>query len=379
MTKAIYAFSGDPITYGHIDVVKRASRVFDEVWVAIGSNPDKKYLFSLEERERMARNSLEDIPNVKVVSFSGTLVDFAYENSIDLVVKGIRDSKDFDYEVALHKIGESQKLGIDTFLVPASQDKAHISSSAVKALQLEQGLVQDYVPIFVKQKLEEKISGQYFVGVTGEIGVGKSFVANGLRKTSLGNGMGCHHIELDDIGHDILGKFEEPLYKRIREKIALEFGDGVLEENGFIDRVKLGKVVFEDQGKLQQLNSIMHKAILMRLRREVYGKKGIILLSAALFAEVSITYLCNNNLILVYADEDTQKQRLESKGYDTSQIERRLTSQFDFERKKEVLEQRIRDDRVGHIWQVDNSQNIDVDFTELLQNVIDFFDLNTSL
>lgn len=375
MTKAIYAFSGDPITFGHIDIVKRAARVFDEVWVAIGSNPDKKYLFSLSEREEMAKRSLQDLQNVRVVSFSGTLVDFAYENSIEIVVKGIRDSKDFDYELALHQIGDSQKLGIDTFLLPASQSKMHISSSAVKSLQIEHGLVQDYVPIFVKQKLEEKISSQYFVGITGEIGVGKSYIADNLSQEAKRQGIDCYHIELDHIGHDILGKFREPLYQKIRDEIAVVFGKEVLKQDGFVDRTILGRLVFDDQDKLQKLNSIMHKAILMRLRREMYGKKGVIFLSAALFAEVSITYLCNNNILLVYADEKTQRSRLEKKGYEKDQIQRRLSSQFDFDKKREVLERRIEDDGVGYIWQVDNSQDREVDFRTLLTEIKKYFGL----
>ena len=117
MKSAIYAFSGDPITFGHIDIIKRAATVFDRVVVAIGCNPAKKYLFSQEERTEMARRSLLNLKNVEVKTFQGMLVDFAYENNIDVIVKGIRSTTDFEYEMSLHNLGESQKLGIDTFIL----------------------------------------------------------------------------------------------------------------------------------------------------------------------------------------------------------------------------------------------------------------------
>lgn len=159
MKRAIYAASLDPITFGHIDIIERAVQMFDELVVAIGANPDKKYMFSLEERVDMARYSLAHIHNVRVTSFSGLLVDFAYEQRADAIVKGVRDVKDFSYEQLLHQVGVSQKLGIETILLFARKDLEHVSSSVVKAIQKEQGFIHEYVPLCVKQRLEERMSG----------------------------------------------------------------------------------------------------------------------------------------------------------------------------------------------------------------------------
>jgi len=117
MTRALYALSGDPITHGHLDIIQRAAKAFDQLIVAIGINQLKNYLFSLEEREEMARRSLANLKNVKVSSFTGLLVDFAYENNVDVIVKGVRSNQDFEYEHNLHLMSESQRLGIDTFLL----------------------------------------------------------------------------------------------------------------------------------------------------------------------------------------------------------------------------------------------------------------------
>ena len=172
--KAMYAFSGDPITYGHIDIIARASSAFDHVVAGIGANPDKKYMFNLEERTEMAKRSLTRFKNVEVASFQGLLVDYAYEQGIEVIVKGVRNAADFDYENVLHEVGVSQKLGIDTHILFARPELAHVSSSAVKSIQKEQGLIHEYVPLYVKQCLEARMSEQYIVGVTGEIGAGKS-------------------------------------------------------------------------------------------------------------------------------------------------------------------------------------------------------------
>lgn len=356
MKKAMYAFSGDPITYGHIDVIARASNAFDNVVVGIGVNPDKKYMFNLEERTEMAKRSLRRFPNVEVVSFQGLLVDYAYENGIGVIVKGVRNAADFDYENVLHQVGESQKLGIDTHILFARPELAHISSSVVKGIQKEQGLIHEYVPLYVKQCLEARMSGQYIVGITGEIGAGKSYVSQQFSQFGKQRGIAVHDIELDQIGHQILGELKQPRYDDVRRQIADTFGQQVRREDGTIDRKSLGEIVFSDSDALDRLNEIMTTPLLVRLRRELYGKKGLILFNAALIAESDMVYLCNNNVVLVYADKPTQQSRLASRGLSQEQMQRRLESQFDCNEKKNRLQQAIDRDSQGKIWVVDNSE-----------------------
>lgn len=359
MKKALYAFSGDPVTYGHIDIIKRAAGVFDNVLVGIGTNPEKQYLFSLEERLEMARRSLANINNVEVCSFKGLLVDFAYEKGIPVVIKGVRDEKDLDYEMMLHEIGESQKLGVDAFLLPAKPELAHISSSAVRVVQKEQGLVHEYVPLYVKQCLEAKISGQYIVGITGEVGVGKTYVSKKFEELGKARDISVHSIELDKIGHQILEDLTEQKYQEIRDTITKTFGDGIKLQDGKINRKVLGEIVFSDKNQLDKLNEIMYTPLIVRLRRELYGKKGLILFDAALIAESGMTYLCNNNVVLVTADKQSQKRRLiEIRNLTSEQIERRLASQYSFEQKREKLNEAVEKEKQGKVWIIDNSDNI---------------------
>lgn len=376
MSTAIYAFSGDPITYGHIDIIKRAGQIFDQVIVAIGVNPSKKYMFSLEEREVLAKSALSHLPYVQVKSFRGLLVDFAYEMGVKVIVKGVRSSADADYEQTLHSLGSSQKLGIETVILFAKPELSHISSSTVKQIQCEQGLIHEYVPLNVKQALEEKMSGQYIVGVTGEIGVGKSYVCEQLQKLAMEQGIAVHNVDMDAITHQILSKLTEPRYQQLRQEIIADFGKQVANKDGSINRKILGEIVFNDYAKLQKLNNLMYQPLLVRLRREFYGKKGLILLNAALIIESELSSLCNDHLILVNASDSVQKARLSERGLDQQQIDRRLQSAYPFDQKKAKIEEIIAHNHFGKVWQIDNSneQNKQA-IKDLLAELINFFSL----
>lgn len=376
MKSAIYAFSGDPITFGHIDIIRRAATVFDRVVVAIGCNPAKKYLFSQEERTEMARRSLLNLKNVEVKTFQGMLVDFAYENNIDVIVKGIRSSTDFEYEMSLHNLGESQKLGIDTFILFTRPALAHISSSAVKDIQKEQGLIQDYVPPYVKQCVEAKLSGQHIIGLTGEIGAGKSHV--GQKLVSLANEMNleAHNIELDHLAWQIQSDLKEEKYELVRKQIADTFGVEVINPDGSINRKTLGEIVFADQKKLNKLNEIMETPILVRLRRELKNKKGLIILNAALLAEAKMSQLSNYNTILLSVDEKIQNKRLLDRDLSQAQIKRRLKSQYDFASKKKSLETEIKQNQQGKLWVLKNDKASDLEIKKLLQNLLSYFGLD---
>lgn len=376
MKSAIYAFSGDPITFGHIDIIKRAASVFDRLVVAIGCNPAKNYLFSQEERTEMARRSLLGLKNVEVKTFQGMLVDFAYENNIDVIVKGVRSGVDFEYEMSLHNLGESQKLNIDTFILFAQPSLAHISSSAVKDIQKEQGLIQDYVPAYVKQCVEAKLSGQYIIGLTGEIGSGKSHVGQKLVELAKKINLEAHNIELDDLARQIQSDLKEEKYAVVRRQIIDVFGAEVVNSDGGINRKALGEIVFADQKKLKKLNEIMETPILVRLRRELKNKKGLIILNAALLAEAQMSELSNHNTILLSVDEKTQNQRLLDRGLNQEQIKRRLKSQYDFTSKKKYLETEIKKNQQGKLWILDNKNISDLKVEELLREVLLYFSLS---
>ncbi len=370
MKKAIYAFSADPITDGHINIIERAAKIFDVVYAAIGINQEKEYTFSLNERIAMAKNSLKSMNNVKVVSFKGLLVDYAYEHNIPIIIKGIRNIDDFNYEKNLHITGKSQKLGVDTFILFSKPELSHVSSKVMKLVQKEHGLIHEYVPLHSKQALEEEISGQYILGITGEMGSGKTHVCEMMIDIAKKHGIDTHHIDLDSIGHQILEDLKEPQYKQIRKIVAETFGNNVKDNNGMINRKKLGDIVFKDDKQLKKLNEIMKTPLIVRLRRELYGKEGLILFDVALVAESDMTPLCNNNILLITSDDKTQEKRMRERGLNKEQIKRRLESQYSSKEKKRRIENKIKEYNHGRLWIMDSSNDIEEKKLEKIFNEI---------
>jgi pantetheine-phosphate adenylyltransferase/dephospho-CoA kinase len=338
MNRAIYAASLDPITRGHLNVIERATKLFDELIVGIGVNPDKKYTFSLEERESLARQVLQNYgTRVIVKSFPGLLSDFAYENGISTVIRGARNSADFDMEHLLNDINQSFKLGIETIVYFSDQKLSHISSSAAKELAKNQaGNLLEYVPLIVKRALERRICGQYFVGITGEIGCGKSYIAKALCAKA-DSALPIYNIDLDSIGHEVLETATEQVYVNTRHEIAQRLGLDILKENGMIDVQRLGAVIFSSPEAMVMFNRLMRKPMSLLLRRKVLNLKGVILINSALIAEESLSTMVNNDVILVQAPRWTQVERLKDRGYSDEVIKQRLSAQTSADNKLKVL------------------------------------------
>ena len=154
---AIVPGSFDPITYGHTDIIKRSAQLFDEVIVAILVNPDKKYLFTLEEREEMINESIKDFKNVKVDSFSGLLVNYAKKVDSTVIVRGLRAVSDFEYEMQLTFMNKALDDNIETFYMMANKQYSFISSSIVKGVSGFGADLSKFVPKHVEERLEKKV------------------------------------------------------------------------------------------------------------------------------------------------------------------------------------------------------------------------------
>jgi len=159
MKLAIYPGSFDPITNGHLDIIKRASKTFDKVIVGVLINPDKKGLFTIEERVNLIKRVTVNIPNVKVVSFSGLLVDYMKENNIDIIIKGIRTFADFEYEFQMSLMNKKLNEDIETLFMMTNPDYSYISSSSVKQVAMFKGCIDGLVPDDIIGDIKEKING----------------------------------------------------------------------------------------------------------------------------------------------------------------------------------------------------------------------------
>ncbi len=354
LSRAVYAFSADPITNGHINVVERISRSFDHVIVGIGRNPLKTYLFNLEDRLFLASQALKHLKNVEVLEFQGMVVDFAREQGANIIVKGIRNATDFDYEQTHHLVGISQELGIDTHLLFADPSLSHVSSSAVKAIQVEHGTLTHYVPPVVKFALEAKISQQLIVGVSGEIASGKSTLCEQLISAAVEKGIPAHNIDMDKMGHALLQQSNSPMHQQTQQLIIERFGDDICD-NGLICRTLLARKIFGDRNAVSDFNAILVKPMITLLRKSLYGKKGLILLNGALLAEAGMLAVCNNNIVLTTCSNAVLQQRMRYRGYSIQEVENRVAAQWSFNAKKRAVNTAISKNDFGNLWVHDST------------------------
>ena len=135
MKAAIYPGSFDPVTFGHLDVIRRAASIFDELTVSVLNNTQKTPLFSVEERVRILEEATKDLPNVKVDSFSGLLIDYARKKDVHVAIRGLRAITDFEYELQIAQTNRKLSGGeLDTIFLTTSLEYAYLSSSSVKAI-----------------------------------------------------------------------------------------------------------------------------------------------------------------------------------------------------------------------------------------------------
>ena len=159
MKRAVCPGSFDPITFGHIDIIERASEQFDEVVVAVLANRTKASLFTAEERMEMIRQTTAHFKNVKVDSWHGLLVDYCTANSIQAIVKGLRAVTDFDYELQMAQVN-LQGSGVETMFMATAPAHSFLSSSIVKELAHFGGDVSSMVPGIVNDALKARVAGK---------------------------------------------------------------------------------------------------------------------------------------------------------------------------------------------------------------------------
>ncbi len=159
MTKAVFPGSFDPPTFGHLNVIERASSLFNEIDVVVAVNPEKKYLFSAEERVEMLSELTEKFSNVHIHTWNSLIVDYAVKNNANVLLRGIRNATDFAYEFDLSLINHSLNSKIDTVFIPCEQKYVTIKSSSIKELARFGGDISQMVPDLVAEKLREKFLG----------------------------------------------------------------------------------------------------------------------------------------------------------------------------------------------------------------------------
>jgi pantetheine-phosphate adenylyltransferase len=158
MRRAVCPGSFDPVTKGHLDIVRRASTLFDEVIVALGTNVSKSRLFSAQERLALLEQGVAGLGNVRVEGFTGLITTYCREAGASAIVKGLRSGTDFDYELQMAQMN-AHLTGVETLFMPADPQYGFVSSSLIKEVASYGGDVADLVPDFVLGPLTEKLAG----------------------------------------------------------------------------------------------------------------------------------------------------------------------------------------------------------------------------
>jgi pantetheine-phosphate adenylyltransferase len=161
MRRAVCPGSFDPVTNGHLDIVERASRLFDEVVVAVGVNASKHRLFEPQERLAMIERATGHLANVRVAGFTGLLTTFCVENDIHAIVKGLRAVSDFDYELQMAQMNSSLAASVETVFMPTSPEYSFLASSLVKEVAMFGGDVRHLLPDFVLEALTTRLAERH--------------------------------------------------------------------------------------------------------------------------------------------------------------------------------------------------------------------------
>ncbi|MDQ0148907.1 pantetheine-phosphate adenylyltransferase [Eubacterium multiforme] len=158
MKSAIYPGSFDPITNGHLDIIKRGAEVFDKIIVAVLINVDKKGLFEIEERVELIKKATSDIENIEIISFEGLLIDLLKEKDSSIILRGLRAVSDFEYEMQMALMNNKLDSNVETVFMMTSAENSFLSSSAIKQVAKFGGNMDGLVPNNIIKDIEKKIN-----------------------------------------------------------------------------------------------------------------------------------------------------------------------------------------------------------------------------
>lgn len=370
---AVLPLSGCPVTNGHLHLIERCLPRCGTLIVLVANNDEKSnYLFEIEERMAMMRRATAHLPKVRVMSSEGLLVDFFLEQGCDVVFRGNRCGADMVYEHALIDQHASIYPPIrNCFEFPKTDDAfAQISATLVRTRAKHFLDVDHLAPLFVQQALQEKIHGQFKLGVTGGIASGKTFVAKALVERVRSMGVSAHLINVDGLIRQLYDE-QTGGAQKVRETLATLFGDQVLiDERRRVDRTKIKEVLFDPSapvGLREKLEKLTAPQVDRLYRAALKGKRGLVVLEWAQLAEMGMHHWTNNNVLVVEAASRIVNAR--ERGISVDTLEEMSKFQWRADQKAAFLREQCVQDKHGTVLEMANPRN-PLLFKQELDNVV---------
>ena len=376
MKKGIFPLSADPITIGHLEMMRSARKQCDELIVLIANNDEKSgsYTFTLTERCAMAKRAIQEygLNGIRVMQTTGLMTDIFMREHCSMVFRGVRHVGD--------EVAEAELVALYSSIYPYIADKfiflqtpeqfQHISSSQVKHFVRLGVDVSSYVPLFVKVALEQRINRQIKIGITGQLAVGKSFVATQLVEQLREHGHEAHHIVLDTLLHQFYNEVS-PGAQAVREQLAEKFGAGMLTtDRRQVNRSQLAEKLFSAETDLNDIHwaqQLVYPHVERLYRDAIASKTGILLIEWAQLVEMNMLSWVNNTVIVV--DSPAHDQLAQTRGLSEDYVQHITRWQWTVDRKQKAIQTDIDQQHYGYLFNYMNEpahQGVDVLADQLL-------------
>lgn len=369
--RGLYALSADPVHLGHLDVIRQAAEQCESLVVIVANNDEKRgsYLFSLNARRRLVKGVLGGwLPRTEIIAEDRLLTDVFIEQGCDVLFRGIRSPADEAFE--------RQQLSFHERILPGITDKArfihsipdlaHVSSSLVKAFAARHVDTSSMVPPMVKVALEATLHGQCFVGITGCMAMGKTYVAEEICKQIRVKGHPATHVSFDVLLRQLYME-ESQGAQIIRDEIDRMLPGVLTDDRKQVDLGKMKAAISAaDPDIVNQIHRMTYPHVFRLFREEITGKKGLILVEWAQLAEDHMLSLVNNRVIVV--DSPDRDEMLAKRGVPKDFFEKFASLQWSTDQKVTAIEQEIAQSGYGKLFRYTNRMNqpFDIAFCDAL-------------
>lgn len=355
----LFAFSGDPITLGHVALIERIAKQCEKLTVVIAVSDTKTPTFTMDERRYFAEEALRvaRIKNVSVIASPDVLGAIFLDHNCDVLFRGIRGDKDRMEEREL--IGTYEAvwpfLKDRIFVIEASDAYRHISSSMAKVCARHCLPLEAFVPLHVKRALEERVAKQWKFGVTGRMASGKTWLSKKLCEACMSRGVPAHRVAIDEV---ILAAYNAQTEggEALRNSIAEMLGADALTDDAVNTRF-VGNVLFHADTSDEVRRAFLELTspyVQREYQKILHKKEGLILVEWSQFAEMGMLPWVNNNIIHVYTDENTNARFASQRGVNADTLAARQRHQWSYETTREAIESAIKESRTGVLLRYHN-------------------------